>query len=121
MSHPLHAALAGWTSAFNRHDPDAMAELFTPDALFQGYGPAPTTGRDAVRAYYAAVAADRTAEGKVLHTATLGDDVASGFAEVTISSPEGPQAHVYMSLVLLREESVWRISQYHVSPVRDGH
>ncbi|SEN78288.1 SgcJ/EcaC family oxidoreductase [Actinacidiphila rubida] len=120
MSHPLHAALSGWISAFNRHDPEAMAELFTSDALFQGYGPEPTRGRDAVRAYYAAVAADRSAEGKVLHTFALGEDVAGGFAEVTIRNPEGPQAHVHMSLVLVRQGPAWRIRQYHVSPVRSG-
>ncbi|MBY8879092.1 SgcJ/EcaC family oxidoreductase [Actinacidiphila acidipaludis] len=117
MSHPVHAALDGWTAAFNRHDPDAMAELFTEDALFQGFGPEPTEGRDAVRAYYAVVPADRVAEGTVLHTYTLGEDVAGGYADVTIRNPEGPQSHVYMSLVVVRDGAEWRIRQYHVSPV----
>lgn len=124
MSHPLHAALDGWKSAFNSHDPDAMAELFTPDALFQGYGPEPTVGPDAVRTYYAAVAADRHADGAVLHTYDLGEDVAGGFAEVRIRDTESLQAHVYLSLVLVRQGTpqgaVWRIRQYHVSPVMAG-
>ncbi|GAB3959767.1 hypothetical protein GCM10029978_007500 [Actinoallomurus acanthiterrae] len=117
MSHPMHAALAGWTAAFDGHDPDAMAELFTADALFQGFGPEPTVGRDAVRAYYKAVPLDRTARGKVLHTYTLGEDVAGGFADVIIRNPKGWQSHVYMSLVLVREGTTWRINSYHVSPV----
>jgi uncharacterized protein (TIGR02246 family) len=113
----MHAALAGWKAAFDSHDPDAMAALFTPDALFQGFGPEPTAGRDAVRAYYEAVPADRTADGEVLHTYVVGEDVAGGFADVTIRDPEGWQSHVYMSLVLIRESASWRIRQYHVSPV----
>lgn len=113
----MHAALAGWRSAFDRHDADAMAELFTADALFQGFGPEPTVGRDAVRAYYKAVPLDRTANGTVLHTYTIGENTVGGFAEVTIRNPEDWQAHVYMSLVLVREGTAWRIRQYHVSPV----
>lgn len=120
-THPMHAALADWRSAFDSHDADAMAGLFTADALFQGFGPVPTVGRDAVRAYYAAVPADRTTDGTVLHTYAIGEDTAGGFADVTIRDPHGWQAHLYMSLVLVREgageAAKWRIRQYHVSPV----
>lgn len=118
MSHPMHAVFDAWASAFDGHDPEAMAPLFTTDALFQGFGPEPTKGRDAVRAYYRAVPADRTARGTVVHTWTLGEDVAGGFADVVIDGAGGRRAHVHMSLVLVRQEETWRIRQYHVSPVR---
>jgi hypothetical protein len=37
------------------HQVDAMADLFTTDALFQGFGPDVVVGRDQVRAYCEAV------------------------------------------------------------------
>ncbi|MFJ4468014.1 YybH family protein [Streptomyces sp. NPDC089424] len=115
MSHPLHDVLTRWKDAFDHHRPDVMAELFTPDALFQGFGPVPTVGRESVRSYYAAVAPDRRADVTVLHTYALGESVAGGFADVTFSDPAGWEAKVHLSLVLRRDENDWKIRQYHVS------
>lgn len=117
MSHPLHDVLVRWKDAFDDHRPDAMAELFTPDALFQGFGPVPTVGRASVRAYYEAVAEDRRADVTVLHTYSLGEDVAGGFADVTFGDPAGWEAKVHMSLVLHRDGNEWKIRQYHVSRI----
>ncbi|MFD7406021.1 YybH family protein [Streptomyces sp. NPDC059866] len=115
MSHPMHEVLARWKAAFDSHQPDVMAELFTSDALFQGFGPVVVAGRDAVRAYYEAVADDRRADVTVLHTYSLGDRVAGGFADVTFSDPAGWEANVHMSLVLQCDGDDWQIRQYHVS------
>jgi len=52
----MHDVLARWKTAFDGHRPADMAELFTPDALFQGFGPEVVGGRDGFRAYYEAVA-----------------------------------------------------------------
>ncbi|MEU3795599.1 SgcJ/EcaC family oxidoreductase [Streptomyces fructofermentans] len=113
----MHAVLNQWKAAFDGHRPDAMAELFTPDALFQGFGPVVVSGRDAVRDYYEAVAADRSADVTVLHTYSLGEDVAGGFADVTFSDPSGWEVKVHMSLVLRHTDGRWQIRQYHVSRV----
>ncbi|GAA4203066.1 SgcJ/EcaC family oxidoreductase [Microbispora amethystogenes] len=120
MSHPMHDVLGRWKAAFDGHRPGAMAELFTEDALFQGFGPAVVAGQDAVRAYYEAVPDDRRAEVTVLHTYTVGERVAGGFADVTFSDPTGWEAKVHMSLVLRRDDNGWRILQYHVSRVAAG-
>lgn len=117
MSNPMHDVLDRWKTAFDDHQPDVMAELYTPDALFQGFGPAVVSGRDKVRAYYEAVDADRRADVTVLHTYTLGDHAAGGFADVTFSGADGWEAKVHMSLVLEREDDDWRIRQYHVSRI----
>ncbi|MFJ3138154.1 SgcJ/EcaC family oxidoreductase [Streptomyces sp. NPDC102359] len=119
MTHPMHDVLDRWKTAFDSHRPDTMAELFTPDALFQGFGPEVVAGRDAVRAYYEAVADDRRADVTVLHTYTIGEQVAGGFADVTFSAPSGWEAKVHMSLVLRRDDG-WRIRQYHVSRIAAG-
>jgi uncharacterized protein (TIGR02246 family) len=117
MSDVLRAVLERWKAAFDGHRLDAMADLFTPDALFQGFGPAPVEGREKIRAYYAAVPADRTADVTVLHGYRIGEEVAGGFADVTFRDPNGWSAAVHLSLVLRRDEDGWRIRQYHVSRV----
>jgi uncharacterized protein (TIGR02246 family) len=117
MTDPTREILDRWKAAFDGHQPYTMAELFTADALFQGFGPAVTTGRDAVRAYYDAVPDDRTADVTVVSTYTIGDQAAGGFADVTFSDPQGWEAAVHLSLVLQRDGGTWRIRQYHVSRV----
>ncbi|WP_406221113.1 SgcJ/EcaC family oxidoreductase [Streptomyces decoyicus] len=121
MSHPLHDVLRRWKAAFDGHQPDAMADLFTPDALFQGFGPAVLTGREAVRGYYEAVPPDRRAEVTVLHTYTIGEQAAGGFVDVTFGDAHDWEAHVHLSLVLQLDDAGWRIRQYHVSRVEAEH
>lgn len=109
--------LQRWKAAFDGHRPDEMAGLFTVDALFQGFGPDVLTGRDAVRGYYEAVPSGRRADVTVLHTYTIGEQVAGGFADVTFGAADGWEARVHLSLVLRRDDGRWRIRQYHVSRV----
>ncbi len=117
MSHPMPVILERWKAAFDGHRPDAMAELFTDDALFLGFLPEPASGREAVRAYYAAVPPGRTAEVRILHTYTLGEAVAGGFAAVSFRADGEDEVPVNLSLVLVREGDTWRIRHYHVSRV----
>ncbi|MGW9030669.1 hypothetical protein ACWGQ5_42690 [Streptomyces sp. NPDC055722] len=74
-----------------------------------------------MRAYYDAVADDRSADVTVLSTYTIGDQAAGGFADVTLKDPHGWKAAVHMSLVLQRENDARRIRQYHVSRVITDH
>src|SRR4051794_21784046 len=121
MSNPMQDVLERWKGAFDSHQADVMADLFTPDALFQGFGPAVTAGRDAVRAYYEAVPADRSAHFTLLHTFTIGEEAAGGFADVTFRDPAGWEAEVHLSLTLQLSGDTWRIRQYHVSRVSNEH
>ncbi|MFB9680540.1 YybH family protein [Streptosporangium vulgare] len=117
MSHPMRAILERWKAAFDGHRPDAMAELFTDDALFLGFLPEPVSGREAVRAYYEAVPPGRTAEVGALRTYALGEAVAGGFAAVTFLGGDEGAVPVNLSLVLVRDGDAWRIRHYHVSRV----
>jgi uncharacterized protein (TIGR02246 family) len=121
MSNPMRDVLDLWKAAFDGHQPEVMAELFTNDALFQGFGPEVIAGRDAVRDYYAAVADNRSADVDLLHTYTIGDQAAGGFADVTFRDPTGWTAPVHMSLVLQFEDGAWKIRQYHVSRISTEH
>ncbi|MFF2515794.1 YybH family protein [Streptomyces sp. NPDC058086] len=116
-NHPMHEVLGRWKAAFDGHRPAAMADLFTPDALFQGFGPVVVSGREAVRAYYEAVSAERSAHVADVQGYRIGEGVAGGFADITFRDPDGWAVSVHLSLVLLRDGDGWRIRQYHVSRV----
>ena len=59
---PMEDVLGQWKTAFDSHRTDVMASLFTPDALFQGFGPTVLSGQEAIRGYYDAVPDDRSAD-----------------------------------------------------------
>jgi uncharacterized protein (TIGR02246 family) len=120
-SAPMEEVLGRWKIAFDGHQTDVMARLFTSDALFQGFGPTIIAGREAVREYYDAVPDDRIADVTILHTYTIGEEVAGGFADVRFSDPAGWEAAVHLSLVLRHVEGHWMIRQYHVSQVMTEH
>ena len=118
---PMEEVLRLWKPAFDSHQTDVMASLFTSDALFQGFGPTVISGRAAIRDYYNEVPDDRSADVTILHTYRIGEDVAGGFADVTFSDPAGWDARVHLSLVLQRVKGIWSIRQYHVSQVMTEH
>src|SRR5580704_8243263 len=100
---PMRDVLGRWKTAFDGHDLDVMASLFTPDALFQGFGPTVIAGRDAIRDYYDAVPDDRSADVTILHTYRIGEQTAGGFADVIFSDHAGWEASVHLSLVLQQD------------------
>ncbi|MBM0257128.1 SgcJ/EcaC family oxidoreductase [Micromonospora sp. 4G55] len=110
----MDEVLGRWKAAFDDHDVEAMADLFHPDALFLGFGPEVLVGRQMVRAYYGAVPADRSADVTVLHTYSIDQGAAGGFAHVVFRDPTGWEAPVYLSLALQLSAGSWRIRQYHV-------
>ena len=118
---PMPDVLGRWKVAFDGHETDVMASLFTPDAVFQGFGPTVISGREAIRGYYDAVPDDRSADVTILNMYTIGEEVAGGFADVTFSDPAGWEAAVHLSLVLQRANGHWLIHQYHVSQVMTEH
>ncbi|MFF1836992.1 nuclear transport factor 2 family protein [Streptomyces sp. NPDC058231] len=112
---PMREVLRRWKAAFDGHRADDMADLFTSDTLFQGFGPEVISGREAVRGYYEAVPDSRSAHLGDVHSYRIGEEVAGGFADVTFRDPTGWEAPVHLSLVLRSECGRWRIRQYHVS------
>ncbi|WP_327111519.1 nuclear transport factor 2 family protein [Streptomyces sp. NBC_01341] len=117
MSDVVEEVLARWKTAFDSHRPDQMADLFTPDALFQGFGPSVVTGRDAVRSYYRTVADGRRADVVVLHSYTIAADITGGFADVSVTGASKPEVRMRMSLVVQHGDEGWKIRQYHVSRI----
>ena len=120
-SNPMQEVLDRWKVAFDGHQVDAMTDLFTADALFQGFGPEVVAGRDAVHDYYESVPDNRTVDVTLLHTYAIGQETAGGFADATFRDPTGWAAPVHLSLVLQLSEGSWRIRQYHVSRISTEH
>ncbi|MFD7312198.1 SgcJ/EcaC family oxidoreductase [Promicromonospora sp. NPDC059942] len=113
----ISALLDRWSDGIRRRDLAHIAAQFTPDALFQGFDPEPSFGRDAVSAYYGKQPVGLTAEYTLIRTSALGDDAALGYAAVAFHRPGGP-VNVYLTVVAVRDEDRWLISHYHVSRIQ---
>ncbi|MEV0893919.1 SgcJ/EcaC family oxidoreductase [Promicromonospora sp. NPDC050262] len=113
----ISALLDRWSDGIRRRDLAHIAAQFTEDALFQGFDPEPSFGRDAVSAYYGKQPAGLTADYTLIRTSALGDHAALGYAAVAFHRPGGP-VNVFLTVVAVREEGSWLISHYHVSRVQ---
>ncbi|MFD6448798.1 SgcJ/EcaC family oxidoreductase [Promicromonospora sp. NPDC060204] len=113
----ISALLDRWSDGIRRRDLPHIAAQFTPDALFQGFDPEPSFGRDAVSAYYGKQPVGLTAEYTLIRTSALGDDAALGYAAVAFHRPGGP-VNVYLTVAAVRDEDRWLISHYHVSRIQ---
>ncbi|MFD7023818.1 SgcJ/EcaC family oxidoreductase [Promicromonospora sukumoe] len=113
----ISALLDRWADGIRRRDLEHIAAQFTPDALFQGFDPEPSFGRDAVSAYYGKQPAGLTAEYRLIRTSEPADGVALGYAAVTFHRPDRP-VNVHLTVVAVRTEDGWLISHYHVSRIR---
>lgn len=106
-----------WADAIARHDPNAAAEVFTPDALFQGFDPTPGFGRQYISAYYDKQPIGLTADYELLSVRPITGGVTVAYASVLFQRPDGP-VPTYLTVVAQRDgEETWALSHYHVSPL----
>ncbi|MFI2104522.1 SgcJ/EcaC family oxidoreductase [Isoptericola sp. NPDC019693] len=115
--HVVDTVLTEWKHHVDAHDPDAVATVFTHDALFQGLRPTHTIGRDCVRAYYDAQPHGMTATYDVLDARTLSDRAIIAFARLTFGFVDGRTIAVHLSAIAEQDGPNWRISHYHVSRI----
>jgi ketosteroid isomerase-like protein len=112
----LRSILDKWADAVSRHQPDVVAELFSPDALFQGFDPVPGSGPGVVAAYYDKQPAGLSAQYELLSVRSAGSGTIVGFARVEFHRPDGI-VPVYLTVVVENSPTGWRISHYHVSKI----
>jgi ketosteroid isomerase-like protein len=112
----LRAILDKWADAVSRHQPDAVAELFSPDALFQGFDPVPGSGPGVVAAYYDKQPDGLSTQYELLSVRSAGSGTIVGFARVEFHRPDGI-VPVYLTVVVENSPTGWRISHYHVSKI----
>jgi uncharacterized protein (TIGR02246 family) len=110
----LDVVLTRWKAAVDAHQPEQVAALFTPDAIFQGLHPY-TVGPAGVAEYYAAQPTGMTAAYTLRETRTLSEDLVLGYLSVDFGFSDRATLTVYLSVIIRHEADGWRIAHYQVS------
>jgi uncharacterized protein (TIGR02246 family) len=115
------AVEAKWADAFAKWDIDALAALYTKDALFFGSTPELFVGQDGVKAYFSKLPRGvfKAAAFSEQHVVRLsaGVIVAAGFVTFTReTNGQTAQVPFRITLTLLRQGKVWKIAAHHASP-----
>jgi uncharacterized protein (TIGR02246 family) len=113
---------AAWNAAARHWDPQALAAVYTDDALFFGGRPGHAVGAGAIREYFASY--DGVIESATLELVDqqfipLSDDcfLAQGFGEFAfeLSGNQQSRSRLRTTLVIARQHGEWRIRQHHFS------
>ncbi|MGE0830396.1 MAG: nuclear transport factor 2 family protein [Hyphomonadaceae bacterium] len=111
--------LAQWAGVFAQWDINALAALYTDDALFYGSAPALKIGPAGVRAYFQSL--HPAAEPHVAFTdiacATVAPNVIHMAAIAHFSAREGPVARARMTHLYVLRDGAWKIAGHHASPL----
>ena len=115
----LRDVLDRWAAGIAERRPADVAALFTEDALFQGFDPAPGFGRDFIAGYYAKQPIGLSAEYELIAVREVAPRVWSAYARVQFNRPDG-NVQVYLSVIAERGDTGLALSHYHVSKVIAG-
>ena len=110
----LDAVLTQWKAAVDAHQPEHVAELFTPDAIFQGLHPY-TVGPAGVAEYYAAQPVGMTATYTLRETRALSGGLVLGYLTVDFGFNDRAALTVYLSVIIRQDTDGWRMVHYQVS------
>jgi uncharacterized protein (TIGR02246 family) len=106
-----------WKQGIANADLDAIAQVFTDDALFQGLHPSFSRGRDGVKDYYGSQAPGLTVEYEILHQRQLSADTVIAYLQADFRLGSGAELPTHITTVLSRGADGWRIGHYHVSRI----
>jgi len=115
----LRAVLDPWQAAVDAHEPEAVATVFTEDAIFQGLHPY-SVGRRGVAEYYASQPLGMTAMYTIRETRRLAPDLVLGYLTVDFSFVDRPTLTVYLSVIARHVDGTWLIDHYQVSRLDFG-
>ena len=113
----VEGVLDGWKQAIDRHDPEAVAALFTENAIFQGLRPEHSEGRQGVVDYYASQPMGLIANYRLLDVRQVGDAAITGYELVKFDFVDGPSIEGHLTTVFVRVGGSWLIDHYHVSRI----
>jgi uncharacterized protein (TIGR02246 family) len=119
LEHVVHA----WNQAGRTWDCDALAAVYTEDALLFGGRPGHSVGREAIQHYfatYSGIIFTATMQMSGTELRVLGKDavLVQGMVhfEFTLKDSEKTQSTLRATLVLRRETGCWLIADHHFSP-----
>jgi uncharacterized protein (TIGR02246 family) len=115
------AVEAKWSSAFAKWDLDALAALYTKDALLFGTAPDLYAGQTGVKEYFAKLPTGvfKAATFSDQHVVRLSSGVITTAGFVTFTrevNGQTSQLPFRISLTLVRQGNAWKIASHHASP-----
>jgi uncharacterized protein (TIGR02246 family) len=113
----ITTVLDGWKAAIDNHEPKKVATFFTHDALFQGFRPAHSIGREAIAEYYDSQPIGLTADYRILDARQLSDDAILGYQHVDFGFSDRPTIPVHLTVLVRNVAGTWLIGHYHVSKI----
>jgi uncharacterized protein (TIGR02246 family) len=115
----LRLALDQWKAGIDAHDPAAVADVFTDDAIFQGLRPY-SVGPRGVFEYYDAQPRGMTVDYRILESRRLGVDVALGYVAAEFAFHDGDTVDLNIGVVVTRTSKDWQIASYQASSAAVG-
>ena len=108
-----------WSAAYSSNDPEAIAQVYTPDALLLGtVSPIVSESREAIIKYSTKGSGNKNTIGE--HRTIVVDDnavVVAGFYEFTrIQDGKPVPAPSRFTMLIVKRDGEWRIAHHHSSP-----
>jgi uncharacterized protein (TIGR02246 family) len=110
----LRSVLDSWKAGVDAHEPEAVAAVFTEQAIFQGLHPY-SVGRRGVAEYYASQPLGMTAVYTIREARRLAPELVLGYLTVDFSFTDRPTLNVYLSVIARHVGDTWLIDHYQVS------
>lgn len=110
----VRQAMDRWQHGIDAHEPEAVAAVFTEDAVFQGLRPY-SVGRPGVAAYYDSQRTGMTVTYRVLESRLLTADVATGYLAARFAFVDREPLELHLGVVLTRDGDDWLVVQYQAS------
>ncbi|NEA34954.1 hypothetical protein [Streptomyces sp. SID13031] len=110
----LRTVLDQWKAGVDAHEPEAVAKVFTDDAIFQGLHPY-SIGPAGVAEYYASQPLGMKVDYDILETRQLSDDLALGYLKAAFSFVDRPTLELFLGIIARGNGNDARIAHYQVS------
>lgn len=112
---------AKWSDAFAKWDLDALAALYTKDALFFGTAPDLFVGQDGVKTYFSKLPKGvfKSAAFSDQHVIRLSAGVIVAAGSITFTrevNGQSSQLPFRITLTMVKQGKGWKIAAHHASP-----
>ena len=116
-----NAVVQRWSAAYSSNDPEAIAQVYTPDALLLGtVSPIVSESREAIIKYSTPTKGSGNKNTIGEHRTIVVDDnavVVAGFYEFTrIQDGKPVPAPSRFTMLIVKRDGEWRIAHHHSSP-----
>src|SRR5512146_1075502 len=116
-----NAVVDSFSAAYNSNDPEAVVNLYSPDAILLGtVSPVISVGTEAIRRYFSMIKGSGNKNTiQERHTIVIGDNavVVTGFYEFTRMQEGKPvPGPSRFTMLIVKNGGEWHIAHHHSSP-----